>query len=60
MAFTHMKAAYDTVWRKKLLFTVLYPKTTNLINGITCNRLFQVTIGNSRSKLIKLNNKLDP
>lgn len=54
-------AAYDTVWRQRLMYKLICiipcKKVINLIDNMLSNPAFQVILGNE-SKLMKLNNGL--
>lgn len=60
--FVDLTAAYDTVWREGLLYKLLSKipctKTVSLINNMLCDRSFQIVMGESKSKIRKLNNGL--
>lgn len=57
-----LTAAFDTVWRHGLLlkFARVVPclKLLNLLNNMLSNRMFQVVLGNQRSRWRKLNDGL--
>lgn len=62
VVFIDLTAAYDTVWRHGLIYklakVVPCRKTVDLVDEMLRNRLFQVTMGNTKSKYMKLNNGL--
>ena len=62
VVFVDLTAAYDTVWKKGLLFKLLkvIPSLTicNVISNMLSDRIFQVLLNNKTSSFMKLNNGL--